>query len=514
MIENSEAASAYSSANIRSAMGHFLSGKLASAAGGFVFQILIAREMATDAYAVYAVMFGLINILGMLSGFGMQSVTQRFIPEVRTRGQGGFLAVFTSSLVVFRVFVLGLFCLLLYSYADLFASFFGLSARLEEVRLWMPVAALNVLFFYLNILLESFVMQRVTKWFFVILMLTRLILIAVYALVPSDGLTLMELVWIEIAAFGLCASLSLAVIIKIVVSLIKESNATEDVTNVKKRVGSFALFNYMQQIVIMLNSQGTNRLIAGKFLSSFDVATFGFAAQLNDIFLRYLPSMVFRNLLNPALMARYAEDGDSRRLNTLVNIIYKMNFFVLAPAFIFIAVAGNDFMALLSKGKYSDSDWLLFVMLIMLVVRSNNIMLETHANASEKNQYLFKSALVNAVFFIPTLFAVQVFGAFGLLLLRLVGMLIRDIYFAKKLCKEGIKYKFDIVGTFKIAGISTFIALILKLLYITGSGMIALVIFFLLSLFLFLVITLFIKPFTDIERKTINNLIGQNVFIW
>ena len=168
----------------------------------------------------------------------------------------------------------------------------------------------------------------------------------------------------------------------------------------------------------------------------------------------------------------------------------------------------------IEKGKYQNSGLMLLLMLVMLILRSNNMMLETHANAAEKNRTLFISSTINSLFFIPSIFAVKVFGVYGLLMLRISGMLTRDIFLSLCLKKDGIQYAFDTAGVGKITIICIIVFFLLNYFYVPDTHFIYLLIFAILSIIMFLLLSFIAKPFTDCERNSINGLMARPVFFW
>jgi len=190
----------YSADKIRSAFSHFMKGKVAASIGGFLFQVFVAREMSQSSYAVYAVAFGLINVVGMLSSLGLKHTVQRYVSEFRVQNEDGIVPL-TLSLIVLRVLLAIFFCVLLVAIASPFANFFGLGHAVAELESWIPVLGVIVVFNFLSVVMDTFVLQRLSKWVYIFLISIRLsgLFLMSYSGIEID---IYNLAYLELLAFG------------------------------------------------------------------------------------------------------------------------------------------------------------------------------------------------------------------------------------------------------------------------------------------------------------------------
>ena len=283
--------------------------------------------------------------------------------------------------------------------------------------------------------------------------------------------------------------------------------------NLVERVARYCLFNYLREILFTLSGAASNRLIVGKFLVPVQVASYGFAQSMGDTVNRYQPSVMLRNMLMPALIARYTKSGDHKQLNFFCNLIYKINMLLLLPGIVIIALVGNELCSLLSGGKYPDSGWILLIVLILMVVQGHNQILEVHAQSAEENKGLLLAALINSSFLLLGLFLVQRQGILGLLVARFFGQMARDSFLASYLVKRGIPYSFDWKSGLRMAlccilPIALIVGAVPRQVSVVGIGIISCV-----GLMLFLVCVRIFKPFSIEERDLVNRALGRLGFL-
>lgn len=498
---------------VKDAILHFLTGKTFSALAGFLTTILFARELVPAAYAAYAVMLGLSEITGMTSSLALHITAQRFIPELRVREQSMLLVRLISGILTVRILALAIAVWVLFLISPWVAQVFSLTDWIQELRLWALAVLSMVSFHFISILLEALLLQRIVKWLWMTVSALRLTLVLT-AIIVGEALSLKQVVWIEVAAYGAGSIFSaISLVIWLRDSLHKEEIGDKN-PNLWLRILNFSLLNYLRELMFLFSGHASNRLVVAKFLIPSQIATFGFAQSLSNIVKRYMPSFLLSNMINPVLMARFSEDNDHLELNRMANLIFKLNCFFLAPILIWIGLMGNHITDLLSKGKYPDAGWILLVLIGLLFVGNHSSILEVHLRAAEKNRSLFISSFISALFLIPAVLLVAWLGIAGLLLSRFFGVLFRDAFLVITLRRKGFPYSLDISGLFRLVISAIMPFLLLLMLIPEKAGFVHISFFGIASGVLFLLAAFFFKPFSARENEIINNLIGRKLFIW
>ncbi len=506
----------YSLERIKRALWHFISGKFISAFGGLATTLFIARELPVNEYGIYALMLGLTVLVGTMTSTAFNNSAQRYIPEFMVKGHGGSAAVrLTWWITGCMTIVLIVVTSIIMSIAPVLAAHLGIGENIVELRIWCGVLIVIILFRYQLVLLETFLMQRATKWLNLLLVFGRLFFLVV--VIDQYGiLTIQHVIVIEGGAHGIAMLAALAILTYKLTNIDRKDHDDKKYNwaLVKRRIFRFGAYNWLNQLTFVISGRAFDKFIIAAYLNPYQVAAFGFAENLNNILLRYMPSRLLRNLLIPVLMADYTKLNNIGKLDEKINTICKLNFFFLSPFIAFFAVAGNQFTSVISKGKYPDAGWMFLVMILMLVVNAYYQIFEIHANATENNNFLFWVGVLNAAFLIPCIPAIKYFGIGGLLSVRLLGQIINNSTLAFWLKLRGAPCVIEYAGSLRLFFALVLTVILIKIILPVEENLLSLCVTALMSLSSFLVIAAFFKPFSEHERQSINALLGRKVFVW
>ncbi|MBG0789916.1 MAG: oligosaccharide flippase family protein [Desulfovibrionaceae bacterium] len=499
----------YTHGRIKSALIHFFSGKVIAAVGGVVFQILIARAMAPADYGKYVVLFGLIHIIGMFSSFGLQYSSQRFLPESILKSSKRHVFNLVVAFILIRLCLVIIFGYLLLVFHNKIFNFIGINIELDILEIWIPSLCAVVIYIFLSLLAEIFLLQRITKWASFLLVVLRLLSVC-YAFYVTGDIDLLDLARVELLSFSVSTVFLGVVLIRYVLSL-QESGSEKKVS--LRRILNMSKYAYLRELVYIFSSNASNRLIAAKYLSMYSLASYGFAAQLSESFQRYLPAKMLKNMFTPLLLAKFSENRSTSTLNAHSFLIFKTNLFVLTPILLVVLICGPELCGLLSDGKYVDSYLAIALLVISFIINGHNEVLQLLTSATELNKLLFYSAVVNGLFLFPVLILTYYYGLYGMLIGRIVGMIFGECYLAFMLIQNGVFYMFDSRGFFKILfnAFATYIFINWIKIDYDIFGLLVIVPSIFLS---FYIISFFNKPYTSSEREAINRIIPRNLFIW
>jgi len=368
-----------------------------------------------------------------------------------------------------------------------------------------------VLFRFLNVLLEVFLLQRATKWLAILTTSIRLsgILFFIYL---AEGITLKRLFFVEALSY-LVAILPILPILFTFLGKMPEKISV-DMKEMSRRLVQFCGYNYLMQITLLISSQATDKLIFINFVPLNILAAFGFMASLTNQLQNYLPSFLLANIIQPSLMAYYSKGGSLDKLATIVDIICKLNFFLVLPVIIYIVVAGDAIISFLSDGKYQNTYSLFGLLAIQLLFWSYAQMLGILVNATEQNKELFLSTLIESVLIIPGLLVLHFNGGLvWFLMIRILGQIFRNFFLIFRLRRKNVFVRYN-KGYLNLLLASVATGLLLSLVTHPAMNIYQLVLTAGATVVAFYAILIILKPFSKEERDMINNVIGRKLFVW
>lgn len=501
----------YSLSQIKNGMTHFLFGKLLSVIAGLLTTFIFVRELPSEDYAAFSVLFGLTILVGSTASFLGEPTAERFIPELIASKQktllGNVIRLIIWVRFVMVIVVLGILVLA----APYISELFSLNNYINDIPYW-TLSIFSIVFFNFNLfLLEIFAMQRVTKWISIAVSFVRLGTVIFFMLTPV-GLNLFRVVSVEIISNGLGCVMAMYTVHRFLKEKTSSGKSPAGSADYFKRIYSYSFYNYFRNIVFLLTGEASNRLVVAKYLNADQVAAFGFAQSLSSMALRYMPSMFLRNLFRPAMMAQYDQNGSGGELTAKANFIFKADILLLMPVLIWIALAGNEIGALLSDWKYPSVGGILLVLLVIIVIESHYSILETHLQAREESRVIFEASLLLAFFLLPGAFLIQVYGVTGFLTARFFGVLARSSMVGVRLSLKGVKKTTDWRGVLLIFGAAGLPVTILwpfhypniPLTWAVAKATAA-TIFYFVALFT-------MKPFSSWEKDVFNRVTNRKIF--
>ncbi|MEW5773558.1 MAG: hypothetical protein AB1916_08535 [Thermodesulfobacteriota bacterium] len=500
----------YHASRLKGAVSHFLMGRTVSALANFLAAILVVRALAPSAYAVYLLLTGMALILGSASSLGLGETVQRFVPELYIRGMRGAAGRVMLRLLWLRTASLGAACLGFYAAAPTLSSQLELAEWAWAFRLACLMLLSIPLCTFLGVILESIMLQRQVKWIWVAVSLLRLVGIVAAS---RSGLELDSLLVIDAAAHGLGAVLAAFCLLRCTDRATPRDPAV-DSGGLRRRMASFAFFNYLMALAGLFQSNAMNRVVAARFMPGYALAELCFAQAMADMVYRYMPQILLMNTVRPAIMARYAGDRDSAALNRQVNVFLKINLFLLAPLVLLATLCGDGIGAWISQGKYPHAGPLLAGFTILVAMQCHYRKLEMQAQAAERNTLLLAANLIVVFSLVPAALLAGRFGAWGILLAVMAGCIGRDLLLGWRLFRSGMPASPDWGGLFRLVAGAGGAWLILHPFSPPTPSPLAVLTLSLAGSLLFLGLSMLTQPFSRNERDLFNHILGRRIFPW
>jgi O-antigen/teichoic acid export membrane protein len=265
---------------------------------------------------------------------------------------------------------------------------------------------------------------------------------------------LTTLLWIE----GITDLLALLLLTHSLCSTLRPSGDTSGETrntwlrdNIHRLV-RFGAISYGQHLAILPYGSSPNRLVAGHYLVSAELAAFGFAQTIADLLRRYLPTQLLAGILRPVLIAQYSKSNDFKALARVTSLSFKINITLLGLFLAGIVVSGAPALLLLTGNKYGLSAAILLAgFVLVLLAETNRGLLDIVLQATERNEVLLISNLLLSA---SLLFAIPLFATVGSLAIvaaNLVGLMLTNALIVVWLKHCGFSWRADYRGLLGIA---------------------------------------------------------------
>ncbi|OQY70330.1 MAG: hypothetical protein B6D47_07690 [Rhodocyclaceae bacterium UTPRO2] len=498
---------------LKRAMWHFLTGKIASAALTFVILLWLVRLLPLSDYGAYVVLIANAELGYAIAALGLPWVSTRFIPEYRLNGSGLDLAKMCYRLVRWQVLALICLALLIWASLDIYLAWSGLLSQRNAALLALALLIVEGLArFEREGLLSPLMLQSENRSSLVVRQASLLALIAV---LHFSGLGTLDMV---IASECIAALLGLATahffLTRNLSELLHVESKTDWQAPDQAAQWRIAFRMHAARIITLASSPQVFLNIIQRTVGAEATALFGFLHNLYVQITNYLPATLFFTVFRPKLIADYVKGG-MQPLAHSVNLLGKLSLFVLMLLILLTSIGGDLFVALLSGGKIEKGGALLLGLLVVLIPFSQRLLIETVAVTLERaGLCLFGSSL--ALFALPLMvWLLQMdFGLWSAVIAMLASQMVFNAAVINGISRDG--YRADWVGSAKLV-FTTFFAWVASD-WIAGVGRehdsLRTGLACLIAIAAYLSVAWMIKPFTDSERKRINEMAGRCIFVW
>jgi O-antigen/teichoic acid export membrane protein len=386
----------YSAQALRRGVGHFLVGKAASAGLNFCGFLLVARLLPTAEYGRYVTLIALVELGLNLASFGLDWVSARYVPEYRVHAGGRALARFVRLLCALQSGLLAALALLLACAAQPLTALLGMGAATAAVQLYAAYLFLEGLSRVVrDQMLGQLLLQGRAQLALVLRHLAWVLAAGVLWWVDGAA-SLHQVAVIEIgaAALGLVAGwagLSLALR-----AAAREPAAPTPGWQAPQR-GPMQRLAWSSYVSLLLNIPARPQvllLLVTRLAGVEAAALYGFARNLADQVLRFLPAELLLGFVRPALVARYVAGRDIAALNRHTNVLLAVSLLVLGPVLALVLGQGALVVQVLGGGRFDGSAVLLALMLLAVALFSHRRVLEFVANTVERPEVIVRASLL------------------------------------------------------------------------------------------------------------------------
>ena len=504
---------AYSAGRVRRSFVHFLVGKSASAVVGIILLLALVRVLDREEYGLYIVLLAALEIIPLASSLGVFPTLNRYVPELRATGRGWALARLIAATSVWRLVTLSIACGVYAMLAAQLAPALGFSAASTIFALYAWVILYEGLARFFDVVFESLLMQGATQ--VSILLRNGFRLAGLAFLVWSGPFALRDWIWVEIIGSSSACIFAMWVVCRHVSSMARDQPG-EKLALSLARVRVYSTPAYFAQLVGVIQGPDVVKLLVAKLAGAVQTGAFGFAAAIGGMLQRYLPVFLLIGMVRPLFVSQHARDANAERLVHLANLVFKLNVFVLAPATMLFAAAGEQVASLLSGGKFPEAGPYLVAFAVLLVIQTLHTVLGLIALAVEEGRASLHGTLFGLAGLAVGLVSYPKYGPLALCGGLIVSELIWCGVMRSALRRHGIRFVLDWTGMVKIWGVAGVVSLPVWMQHTgtDGASLITLIAATGLMALLYLGFARALRPFSAAERSLINRVLPRPVFIW
>jgi O-antigen/teichoic acid export membrane protein len=507
----------YSFARLRASLVQFGIGQVLNGLLGFAILLQIARGLSLMDYGAYVVFAALVQMGMVFSMIGLDTVAAVYVPQYRLHADPQALIRLLLRLLGLRTVTLMAVAGLVYLVSPLWGHYLHLQSFEAVLRPFVVLIIFSGLVDYwqrgvFQPLLKQGFAQGVTFARNV----TFSGLLLGFSWHGPVGLTLADVLGAEVWATsaGVLAGSGF-----FFWSWLHERTGPRPShhwaapsSGAMMRMGGY---NYASQLLYSLGDSHMVLLVAGRMLDHASTAALGFCLALYGQLLRYLPAHLLWGAIQPKLVASYSQGRDFALLNRHAMLIYKGSLFVVAPLVAFFVVSSESVLNLLSHHKYGAAHWLALALLTTLIPASHRMVLAGLVNTVERPQAGAMGNLA-ALTTVPVgvLLVALGLGPFGLVMALATNAVLYNAIVIRALAAAGHQYRVDYTGLLKIGLAVAATALCLAPFMMPEQTAVIVWVCLAVAGALFLLCTYWMKPFTDYERRLMNQGFGRPVFIW
>jgi O-antigen/teichoic acid export membrane protein len=393
-------ASPYSRQNVRAGIFHYLFGRGMSGLAGLASVVLLARSMDVQNYAGYTALTGLITMLSMFSGLGMERAVARYVPEGRILHSAKQLKGFIWKVSIFRLLAATTVTVALYALWPMVMQLLANSLHMDYFP-WSLACFLlaNVTFDHFSCVMQALVLQKTLTRILVIQWGGRLLLIGVLYYI-NGAIILDQAIWIMAIPETIGCIILFLVTRNYLINLTHTQILASDNGQswpCWSRVMNMAFHNYGYNLLVSVPQGYFMRILAAALLPVSFVAAYGLFLSIIERIRQYLPVQLMYGMMEPILISRFIKNRDFTQLNYYINIMLDINMYCIISILSVFALFHEYIISLISHNNYTQYDWILIVLFFQLAWGTHSILLQLVSNSVGKGYLILFPAIASLV---------------------------------------------------------------------------------------------------------------------
>ncbi len=354
----------YSGARARRSLGHFLAGKGMSALLGLGLLVLMARQLEVEVYGRYIALLSMLEIAYLVSGLGLSTLAQRYLPEWREKAPAAQLRGFLLSLLARRALQSGAVALLALLALPPLAGLLGLALPAGALGWYAGWLLLGMLTRQFDEVFPALLLQGVTQGMQIVASAIKL---AVLLLWPWSGSAadLVTLLRLECGVALLLIAIAAAMLLR---HLRLHPGQLDRPPHHNPALRGVVWRLYGAQVLGQLWSGHAAKLAVTRVAGLTQTATLGFAMALVDMLRNYSPAYMLAHWVRPLMVSQWLATREVKPVATMASAVLKASWACLLPLLPLAWVLGEPLLRLLSAGRYGDGAAPLLAMLALLAL--------------------------------------------------------------------------------------------------------------------------------------------------
>lgn len=496
---------------VRQSMLSMLVARPLSAIGGLLVLVILSRMLPPQEYGIYFGLWAIAEILILASNVGLLHAVYRYV-SADERMDGKIIPNGPVwQLIGWRSLTLLLVAALLIAFPTSIRFFSEPASSFTSAI--VPLLALIVfgegLARFIETVFDSMLCQGRSQTTLISRTLLRLSGIAYFAI--NGTLHLEQVVFIEVGAALIGALIALLLFWNTYSGKQDILKHSEVETFGFVRMARFALPAFIAQLLGLIYGPDALKLALSAASGPASLAVFGFAFSLAAVIQRYIPANLLGGIFRPVFVAASKKPDAENLLSNLLSASIKINWLILLPVFCFLFFAGSPLLSKLSGGNYPDAGLLISILVLGLLAIAVHLTFSMYCIAKEISYPVLIASGVSTVGLPIGIFLANRFGALGMsaafglaeLIWSVVCLIVLSRY------SKGTVHM-DWSGLGKLLGTAAIAIVGCALLQMMGVHWFVLAP---LSVFLFLLATLFVSPFSDREKGWLFSILPMGSFL-
>jgi O-antigen/teichoic acid export membrane protein len=364
----------YSLLQARRSLVLFGVGRSLSAVSGFAVLILMVRVMPTSEYGAFVAFIAFLEIFYLLSGFGLSSVAQRYVPEFRLQASAQRLEQLIGFACLARVLAASLCALLVVLAAAPLLNAINIemppSRGVPFVLLWCGLLVSGCAIRFLDELLAALLLQGTSQGLVLMRNIGKLGVL-LFALIHGVNVDVAMMLGAEVMVSVGAIALGSVILWR----ELAKRDGQGDPEYVAPGMWSISLRFYLIQVLGQVYGPNAIKLLVSRILGLDATAVLGFAQALTDMLRNYLPAHLLAGWIRPLLVSRFVSSGSVGKLGLHAGLVLKINIYGVMPLVLAFAIAGDAIGQIASGSKFLHAGAPLALLSVLIGLQTAHLLL-------------------------------------------------------------------------------------------------------------------------------------------
>ncbi|WP_027469081.1 lipopolysaccharide biosynthesis protein [Deefgea rivuli] len=509
-------ANSYGSKAASKGVRSFIFGKGFSAVSTFIALSLLVKILVPADFGLYVSFFATVEILYLISGFGLSTFAQKYVTEFAASKQYDLLKKSTRIALALRFLIAVLFSFVFYLCFKPLAEFFEMTQLSASAWLLAVLLVFEIMMRYFSELFPAMMWQGRSQVIFLIRSIVRMSLYGFFAFFNAKNVSLFDVFLVDLLA-TIAASMYAYCVLHINFKNMQTDSRQNAINNPMREVLSICFQFYTVQVIGQTYGNNILKLLVLKFFGAVQSAHYGFAQSISDMLRNYLPGFLLLGVVRPIFIARYQEKKDPSVLDEMFNFILKINIFSLLPIAAMSFYVAEPILHFLSHGKFVGLGYLFLIMIFVLMLQCIHQVLGLINLSTGSPRISIVATIMASLGVVCGLLMIPYFGVYGVA----SGAFISEFFWCA-ICilflrKSGVHLNIDAKNFFLLIASAMLAVLISYPIPLWLSGPLGLWLAGLNAMALYFIFSAMIRPFSLKEKEWICKALPKRMnrfFIW